>query len=75
MVPWQRGQQSWDAFFKSGAKPWVNILSIGFVWLLQHGGQAPKFLIPESDVVQCRKSESNNLLFSWIFSCYQGCLL
>lgn len=53
-VPWQSVQESWGTFLKSGAKPWVNPLSIGFVWLLHDGGQAPKFLIPERDVVQCR---------------------
>lgn len=55
MVPWQRGQEPWVAFLKSGAKPWVNTLSVGFIWFLHHVSQAPKFLIPERDAVQCKK--------------------
>lgn len=64
MVPWQSGQEFWDAFLMSGAKLWVNILSIGFMWLLHHGGQALKFFIPERDVAQCRKWESIHVLLS-----------
>lgn len=72
MVLWQSGQESWDAFLKSGAKAWLNTLSTGFVWLLHHGGQAPKFLIPEGDVVQCRNWEPvvflNIFLLSGLFA-------
>lgn len=64
MVPWQRGQEPWVAFLKSGAKPWVNTLSVGFMWFLHHVSQAPKFLIPERDAVQCEKWKTISYLLS-----------
>lgn len=69
VVPWQSLGDSGRAgvlgcFFKVWGKALVNILSMAFVWLLHQGGQAPRFLIPEGDVVQCRKWEPINDLLS-----------
>jgi len=47
VVEWARAL---GCFFEGWGK-----YSIGFVWLLHRLGQARKLLIPERDVLQCRK--------------------